>query len=313
MEQITSSVEPQRCWLFIALLGLLTVSGLVAAGFNIAWATTLPPIAGAAILHLVSRFYRTRRPEPRLAATCEALAQLILFTLIAGPLSYLAASLDRPLQDARLIRADLLLGFDWRAYLTAVDARPAFAEVLRIAYDTLLPQLAVAILILGLSGRLQRLRGLVWAVMAAGLVSIAVSAIWPAVGAYAHLGLHQAAYPHIQPSDAWGHVPDFLGVRDGSLRTIALDRMQGIIAFPSFHAALGILFAWAYCQHPATRWPGLAFEALVLLSTPIDGAHYLSDVIAGSIVALASIAVATRALARGGRRHATPSFVPATA
>lgn len=291
-------------WVVIAALATATLIGLWTAGFSIQWPSLAPPVGGAIVLCGVARLYRGRRRDERLASSCEALAQLVLFTMIAGPLSYLVASLDRPLQDGRLIHADRMMGFDWRDYLLWANGHPAFHKLLRVAYDTLLPQLAGAILLLGLTGRRDQLRILVWSVIGSATISIAASAIWPAIGGYAHFNLHAPAYAGIQPSDAWAHVPDFLGVRDGALRTIALDRMQGIIAFPSFHAALGIIFAWAYWQNRWARWPGLMLETALLLSTPVDGAHYLSDVIAGCLLAFATIRVAERALPANRDRSA---------
>jgi hypothetical protein len=292
---MVSALNPRdewHAWVLISLVGMLTLGWLGTAHVHIAEASLLAPMGGALALMLVAGFYRNVRPEPRLASTCTALAQLVLFTMLAGPLSYLAATFNRPLVDARLMQMDQALGFDWHAYLNLIDAHPGLAGYMKLAYETLMPQLAAAILILGLSGRYEALRVLVWSVMGAALVCIAVSAYLPAIGAYAHLGLHSTAYPHIAPSDDWAHVADFRALRDGTFHTLALDRMQGIIAFPSFHAALGVIFAWAYCQHPLTRFPGLAFEALMFASIPIDGAHYLADILIGSLVSLTVLELA---------------------
>jgi len=290
--------DERRVWLLLALLGAGTLAGLHAAGFTVLWRTTAGPLAGAFGLHLVNRFYRRIRPDPRLAATCEALAQLVLFTLITGPLSYLAATPALPLQDARLAHADMLLGLDWRTYLAAVDGAPGFGRLLRFAYDTLMPQLAAALLVLGLGGRIRELRLLVWAVGLSAMATVLVSMLLPAAGCYVHFGLTRADFPHLHPSAAFVHMADFIGLRDGSDRTINLLTLQGIITFPSFHAALATLYAWAFWRHRILRWPGLAFEILVLLSTPIEGGHYFIDVIAGMAIAGGSILVAKRIVPR---------------
>lgn len=303
--------DERRVWLFLALLGAATLIGLKAAGFGLIWTSLAGPIAGGAGLALLARFYRAMRPEPRLAATCAALAQMIGFTLIAAPLSYLAAGLDRPLVDDMLVRADAAIGFDWRAYLAWADAHPAIAAVLRTSYESLLPQLAAAVCLLGFTARFAELRRFARAIIIAGLATILVSAWLPALGGYAWFGLGPIAYPHLSPADAWQHVPDMLHVRDGSLRLLSVPGLQGLIAFPSFHAALALIFAWAFWQHRLTRWPGLALEAMVLLSTPVDGAHYLSDVLAGLAVAAAALALARPAAAPRRIRAADPAPLPA--
>ena len=57
---------------------------------------------------------------------------------------------------------------------------------------------------------------------------------------------------------------------------------EGIITFPSLHAALGVLFPAALWHVSGVRWIALALNALLLISTPAYGSHYVVDVVAGS-------------------------------
>lgn len=300
--------DQARVWRWLALFGALTLAGLLAARFEIRWTSMTLPVASILFLHLTSRFYRGVRREPRLAATCEALAQLVLFTMIAGPSSYLAASHGGPLQDARLVEMDALFGLDWRTWLATLDAAPMLGRLLRFPYETLMPQLAAALLVLGFSGRLLELRMLVWAGGLSGIAAILLSALFPAAGSYAYFSLTPADFPHLDPSAAYLHLADFGGLRDGTCRIIDLATLKGIITFPSFHAALAALYAWAFWQHPATRWPGLAFETLVIVATPIEGGHYFVDVAGGVIVAILSIRAARRIVG-----HPAPARSPVAA
>jgi membrane-associated phospholipid phosphatase len=69
--------------------------------------------------------------------------------------------------------------------------------------------------------------------------------------------------------------------------------MQGIIQFPSYHAAGAVLLSYAFAGFP--RWiaaPTLIVETVLTVSAiPIRG-HHLVDVLAGAALAIASIAVA---------------------
>ena len=302
------TADEMRAWRLLALLGAATLPGLYLAGFAIRWSSILMPDLAAILLHLIARFYRIVRPAPRIGAACEALAQLIIFTMIAGPLSYLAASLGGPLQDSRLAAMDALFGLDWRNWLALLDSAPGVAGILRVAYDTLMPQLAAVLLLLGFTGRTEELRRFVWATSLAGLAAVLISGLIPAAGCYAYFGLTPADFPHINPSVPFLHMADFTGLRDGSDRLIDLATLKGIITFPSFHAALATLYGWAFWQNRALRWPGLAFEALVLLATPVDGGHYFADVAAGMLIASVSlwfarhiVAPSTPPLQRWGR------------
>ena len=49
---------------------------------------------------------------------------------------------------------------------------------------------------------------------------------------------------------------------------------------------LYIACAWPYRR---LRWPVFAVNAAMLLSTPVEGTHYLADMLAGAAVALTSL------------------------
>lgn len=302
-------------WAMLALLTAVTLAGLSAAHLTIMWAGIAGPAIGAVALALIAHFYRSVRPEPRIAATCTALAQLIVFTAATGPLSYLVATAGLPLQDGRLAATDAALGLDWKAYLAFVNASPLSARVFAFTYGTLMPQLAAVLLVLGLCGQHRQLRILVWAVAIGGLVTVAISAAWPAIGCYTHYAVPRSAYSHFVPSGGLSYIPDLTGLRDGSLRRIDLRILEGIISFPSFHAALGALYLWGFWQNRWARWPGLLFEAAMIAGTPIMGGHYFADVIAGVAVAALSIVAASHVVGWAGkqRRAARPISTPVPA
>lgn len=79
-------------------------------------------------------------------------------------------------------------------------------------------------------------------------------------------------------STSW---PVFLGLRDGTLHTVYGLNSEGIITFPSPHAALGILFAVALWRVSVVRWIALVLNGLMVIAPPAYGSHYVVDVIAG--------------------------------
>jgi membrane-associated phospholipid phosphatase len=119
---------------------------------------------------------------------------------------------------------------------------------------------------------------------------------------WGYLHLTQADYPAIIPVAQETHLPIFHGLRDGTFRALTAMTAEGIITFPSFHAALAVIFAVALWPVPILlRWIGLALNILMIASTPIDGGHYFIDVIAGiAIGTFCVIAVRSSFLGRGG-------------
>ncbi len=81
--------------------------------------------------------------------------------------------------------------------------------------------------------------------------------------------------------------PVFLELRDGTFHTINGMNSEGIITFPSLHAALGILFAAALWRVRGIKWAALVPDTLMLIATPAYGSHDFVGVIAGVALALA--------------------------
>jgi membrane-associated phospholipid phosphatase len=73
------------------------------------------------------------------------------------------------------------------------------------------------------------------------------------------------------------------------MKVIRLDNLEGLIAFPSFHTAAAVLYAWAVWPIRSIRWPLAALNLAIISTTPVCGAHYAIDVVAGAAVALGSI------------------------
>ncbi len=92
--------------------------------------------------------------------------------------------------------------------------------------------------------------------------------------------------------------PVFYGLRDGSFRVLVAVGAEGIISFPSLHAALAVILVIALWPIPILRWLTLYLNLAVLLATPIDGSHYFIDVFAGIGVAVLCFFLAGKIAAR---------------
>ena len=261
--------------------------------FRLHWHSLLLPGAFVVVLAAAAMVYRHKRPDEKIVAMVVALQQLVLFTCLGILLSYMVAARGGGFWDATFQRWDTALGLDWRAYLDFVNARPLLGRVYSLAYASLMPQMIAVILALGFAGRLLELRRMALAVILTGTATILISGLMPGVSNFVYLGLGPQDYPNLHPGAAFVHVGDLTALRAGTLRSVSLDSMQGIITFPSYHAALATVFAWGFFRSPApVRWPGLAVSILTVLATPIDGGHYFVDVMAGCALAALGLVVA---------------------
>src|SRR5262249_48908432 len=146
------------------------------SNFRIDWSSFAMPAGTCAALLAGSRFYRTRRVDPRLASGLGSTAQMIAFGAVGAPLSYLAASLNLPLQDSVFDALDRAIGFDWPALFAFITARPVLSTALRIAYVSFTVQASLAVLALAFFGQLLWLRVFILSFILTALVTIAVAA-----------------------------------------------------------------------------------------------------------------------------------------
>lgn len=247
------------------------------------------------------------RVDPKLVFMLGTVAQVIIVTAIVGPLSYVVAALDWPLQDHALAALDRAMGFDARGVILFVNDYPTLAGVLGFGYGMIKwPLLAIPI-VLAATRRFARLQQFVTALMLALMITILISIFVPAIGCYQLLGLMPADVPNVNVTAFLLGQHDIPAVRDGSLRHLELLKLAGIVTFPSFHTASAVLFAWAFAPVRFFGPMALVTNALMIASTPVVGGHYLIDVVAGAGLAICAIAAAQWLFARLARGATTQS------
>ena len=297
-------------WIVVAAIAVLDLGVTAAGWFRIDWGTLLKPGLTCAALAAGGWIYRRHRPDPRLAAALTGTAQIVAFAAVAAPLSYIAASAAWPLQDGLLAQWDRALGLDWMGLASFVMARPWLRGLLFVAYASFLPQTIVVVVALGFSAQNARLNAFVATFVVTSLITIAISMICPAEGPWLLYGIDATAAADDLPLShtSW---PVFLGLRDGTFNTLSGLGSEGIITFPSLHAALGVVFACALWTVRPLRTIAVILNIALIAATPVEGSHYFADVIAGALIALACWCTMLRLIARDPA--ADPAIIKAPA
>jgi hypothetical protein len=287
-------------WTIIAIVAAIVLSAPVVSNFYVDWTAFGAPLLACLTLVAAGWFYSCVRLDARLAAGLLSTAQVVAIAAVGAPLSYLAAAADLPLIDHALDAVDQAAGLDWRALLAWMNGRPALFAILRPIYLSLTLQMTTVVLCLAFTGRLLWLRVYTLAFLFAALVTIALSVVLPAAGVWPHYGLTGADPQSLVPavSTSW---PVFFGLRDGSLRSLVAIGSEGIITFPSLHAALAVILIAALWPVARLRWVILALNIVMLAATPIDGSHYFVDVWAGVVIAVLCLLAARAIAVRAGR------------
>jgi membrane-associated phospholipid phosphatase len=290
--RIEDGARDDASWALIAFAVLAFLALQAAAPFRIDAGGLLAPAAVLLLLHGASIAARhAPRPHP-LALALPLFRQVVAFSCIAAALSYQVAAHGGALWDRAFRTWDLALGFDASAFFAFLEHRPLLAALNEAMYHSLIPQLIAALLALAWCGKSYEMRVLMFASIASGLAAVLLSAAFPAMG-----NLYDPAdYPNLGSSAAWLHRDDIAGLRDGTLRALDLGSMQGIVTFPSYHAALTTIYIAAFRKVPVLRWLGGGWALLTLISTPAGGGHYLVDVVAGVALALVALRAARGAV-----------------
>lgn len=273
--------------------------GLAATGFSIDPASTLKPavIVSAYLAYTYYSCHWQKNPDPKVVFVLGSTGQMLLIPVLMTPLTYVAASVNMPMQDAALDMLDRALGLDWMTWFNFFYDRHALLVVTVFAYSMIgWPVFGIPI-VLGWTRRYERLQEFTLAFGIALIVTTVISAFTPAMGTYDFLK-YMPDPAIFTPGAYLEQLRDLPMVRDGSLRELSFGRLAGIITFPSFHAAAATLYLWALWPVRRIGLAALVVNVAMLLATPIGGGHYFVDVFAGIAIAAASIAAAKRIAGR---------------
>lgn len=280
-------------------IGVVGVAASIATKFMlVSLPNVMPLVVGVVVLDIVGQLI----PYPRIKAALQAIIHGFLYLAITVVCAVLAAyAMQRfafPLRDRLLHESDLALGFDWLAYAHWVDQHLAVQRLLHFAYNTIQIQIVLPLLVLAIFNRVDELRAYLLAFTLALGATIVISALLPAAG------------PIVFANQASFHTLKFTGATPLDHLTqlreagplIFTQTPGGIATFPSFHSTIAILTPLSLRRHHRTFMAVLVLDGFMLLGTITEGAHYLTDVIAGSAMAFLAYAVASAILRREDAR-----------
>jgi membrane-associated phospholipid phosphatase len=225
-------------------------------------------------------FYAISGRSQRLSEMGYYAAMWISFGVVGTILSYLAAYMRKPLYDVQFAEFDAAIGFYWPRWFEFIRAHTVLDTFLFLAYSSMLPQIFGSILFFAHAKRANRNRELFWMAVIALSITTALSNIFPALGAFYYFNIEIARAVHL---------PDLIHLLAGTQTSFSLPDMQGLVTFPSYHAAMAIILIYVY-RGQRLLFPAIAaLNVLMLLSTPTYGGHYLVDIIAGVLIAVFSI------------------------
>ncbi len=281
--------------LFAAIL--LTTSGM---SFSVR--ELVGPLGVIASLGPCAVFYH-RRQTPQFVMTLLALIQLIIFTSCFSVAMYGVASLGAPLVDGLLATVDDTIGMHVPSIVQWADEHRQLHQWLMLAYDSVLPQTLIVVLILGFLNERRPLESFVLRYMVCLVITLLFFAAIPAEGPFTQY--------EFAPTPHQAHYLEHLhGVRSGERTVVSLRDCEGLITFPSFHTAYAILLTAAFWHRWRLLIPFAVLNGAVVAAALTSGWHYGIDILGGIAAAVAAILI-TSCLQRW--LYATNPSTPAVA
>ncbi len=290
-----------------AAVYLLALGGSILLGLQATVLDSVPFWLGsAAFLGCYGRIFHPR--AVRLARTIEATFIVLVLGLSLACLSYMGAATKLPLRDADMAWIDEHLGFNWLEWMSWLDCWPGVLKLLDGAYATFTPQLLAVVLVLVIVKRARDLDRFFVTFVCASLIAELTSFLVPTLGPMATVA-KTSSFDNL-PMLGRATADIVLALREGALKSIDLNALNGIISFPSLHAAVAVIVPYTLRWNKLLFWPMVAVDAVMLISAIPSGNHYLTDVIGGAAVAGLAILSAGRIEDGLGRLFAFESDLP---
>lgn len=247
---------------------------------------------------LGGEFYRVSGRSPRigLALVCTGLFPAFSTSIVM--FNYLLMPITMPMIDGLLIKIDGLFGYHWPDLIAWGAANPIANEVLRYAYMSTVPQLALLVVVLGLSGRAHQLHVMLVSITISSVMAIVFWGIFPSHGTAPYFALSPDIETLARPLVGTAYGLDLLRTALMGPDLISPDTVKGLIAFPSYHAVLAFTAVYAMRGVKGLFWVYLVLNALILPATPLHGGHHLIDIPAGFVVFVIGTMMAERLVSR---------------
>lgn len=199
---------------------------------------------------------------------------------------YLSMASHFPYADAFLTRIDQALPVDWTAYYIGIAGQFVILLVQFIAYNAFTFMSCVTFFTLVAFYRTRQAEFFLSAYFFIAFACILIGMFFPANGPVDYI-LHQKIPLHLFADFIPGvyHIPYIEAMREAGPITLKMDNLKGLVCFPSFHTAGGIIMAWSL-RRTRIFWPMTIYAAIMISSTPTVGGHYFIDVLGGAAVAV---------------------------
>jgi membrane-associated phospholipid phosphatase len=232
-----------------------------------------------------------RRAAEALARLASTFALMIPLMFVGCLFMFLATATQRPLMDHELASFDAVLGFNWLYVVELLNSSSAISMVLVACYHALGGLFLLSLFWHAIFSRFERSAELIGMIAVSSALTAALMAIVPSAGAYAYYSPPESLFSNYSGIGGLAHLKTLDVLRSGEPWDFLVTRSMGLVSFPSFHVALGIVLIYTFRRTLLLAVPVAIINSLMALATIPEGGHHLSDILAGAAIAALTILV----------------------
>ncbi|MEY4160636.1 MAG: hypothetical protein RLZZ136_1257 [Pseudomonadota bacterium] len=292
--------------------GMLIASGLIISAMMIRNHLVIDTTNGAfgallaAIGLLCFALYQTYNAktlwQARLREFSESALLMLAICMMGAIGSYEAATVTSGFYDAALEHADQLLHFNWLNLYRIVADHPILQHMGAAAYGSVFLSPLVLLAWHAWHGQRAQARQFIMTFWLASTLTLALFPLFPARGALEFLW-HGPI--HYMPTTGLYQGEIIPALRAHVMTQIDLGSLRGLVCAPSFHTVCAVIYMVSAWPIVVLRRYLVPLNLLMLMATPVEGTHYLSDMVLGAVVAIFAIIWARFGIALLGRMAST--------
>ncbi len=297
-------VEKFAAYLSVAFLTFNLVE-IVRRNISVDWAGYGILVGTIVFTLAIGQYYRISGKSARIGAALTTTGLMLLLSMNFSVLNYVLLPTAHAPIDQLLVQMDDMVGFHWPDAIALVVDYPVLNTILKYAYLSTMPQLAVLLIVLGLSGRIHDLHVLLAFIAITATILITFWYFFPSFGTTVIYSLDANLERTFRPVVGSAYGKELISLSQNGPQLISPKEVKGLIAFPSYHATLA--FIAMYCARNV-RWlfpVYLIVNLLILPATVLHGGHHLVDIPAGLCLFLLGAWLAERAV---DSQHSTEQY-----
>ena len=283
-----ASFWPKWLWITVGTVALVDAIWLITTPISLT-KTSFPVLYGVAPfvpLMLMGTWVPTSlQNKARLRTFAIGMGTLLAAWPTLRIYNHLTMTTKFPLADTWLASADRAIGFDWLTYITWLDQHSSLIRAMSFTYTGLTGYSIILFLVLLFrKDAEQRCAEFVKMFIVTAVACSTIGMFFPALTAAVHYA-PESEFLNFEADVGAYHLSALNDLRSNQYAVLDIDNLPGLVTFPSFHTAMGVIAIYCSRNNLAILLPSALINTLMIASTPLFGSHYAIDIIAGIVVA----------------------------